>query len=903
MDADADRALGPPEAMAGELTPMLTQYRELCARYDDSLVLFQVGDFYEAFCDAAVTVARLCEITLTGREDSTGTYPMAGVPVDNAESYIETLLDAGYRVAVADQVEDPEEATGPVDRAVTRVVTPGTLTEAELLGGADNNFVAALAREEDSPEYGAGTYGLAMLDVSTGDFYATGASDLDSIRDEVGRFAPAEAVVGPEVGEGVAVFDDDCMVTPFDPDAFEAERARETVASYFGPPGTLLASTAEVRACGALLAYAEYARGGAGAEEDGDPGRLDYLNHLTRYDPREHMLLDAVAVQSLELFEPRSVHGAAGAALVDVIDETACAMGRRKLHDWLRRPLLDAEEMAARHEAVGELVRSVAVREGLHERLADVYDLERLVARVSRARANARDLRSLHDTLATLPDLRARLADAESDRLRDLRGRLDPLEDVREAIDEAVAEDPPIELTEGGVLREGYHDRLDELRETEREGKAWIDSLQESERERTGVDSLKVGHNQVHGYYIEVTDPNLDAVPTEYQRRQTLKNAERFVTPELKEREDEIVRAEGRADDLEYELFRELRASVGDEAERVQRVASAVAELDALVSFAEVAASHGYCRPEMGGDAIGIRGGRHPVVERTEQSFVPNDTDLGRDAPLAVITGPNMSGKSTYMRQVALICVLAQAGSFVPAESARLPVIDRVFTRVGASDDIAGGRSTFMVEMTELADILAGATAESLVLLDEVGRGTSTTDGFAIARAVTEHLHDEVGGFTLFATHHHDLTAVAESLPRARNRHFEGTRGEDGVTFDHQVRDGAATASYGVDVARMAGVPEAVVDRARDLLGEPADGSTGARDEAPEPVAANGSGGSTATADGGGRSGGPSARAGAEEEAVPPALLDALEGVDVGSTTPLEALNTLAELKRLAEDG
>jgi DNA mismatch repair protein MutS len=892
MDADADAALGPPAAMAGELTPMLTQYRDLCARYDDSLVLFQVGDFYEAFCEAAETVARLCEITLTKREDSTGTYPMAGVPVDSAESYIETLLDAGYRVAVADQVEDPEEATGPVERAVTRVVTPGTLTEAELLGGADNNFVAALAREESPEET---TYGLAMLDVSTGDFYATGLADLDAVRDEVGRFGPAEAVVGPEVGEGVDAFDDDCMVTPFDPDVFEPERARETVASYFGPPGTLLASTAEVRACGALLAYAEYARGSA--DEDGEEfGRLEYLTHLTRYDPREYVLLDAVAVRSLELFEPRSVHGAAGTALVDVIDETACAMGRRKLRDWLRRPLLDTDEMAARHGAVGELVRSVAAREALHGRLADVYDLERLVARVSRERANARDLRSLHDTLATLPDLRTHLADAESDRLCELRGRLDPLEDVREAIDEAVAEDPPFELTEGGVIREGYDDRLDELRETEREGKAWIDSLQAEERERTGVDSLKVGHNQVHGYYIEVTDPNLGSVPEEYQRRQTLKNAERFVTPELKEREDEIVRAEGRADDLEYELFRRVRSSVADEVERIQRVARAVAELDALVSFAEVAATHGYCRPEVGGDAIEIRRGRHPVVERTEESFVPNDTDLGRDAPLAVITGPNMSGKSTYMRQVALICVLAQAGSFVPAESARLPVVDRVFTRVGASDDIAGGRSTFMVEMTELADILAGATEDSLVLLDEVGRGTSTADGFAIARAVTEHLHDEVGAFTLFATHHHDLTAVAESLSRARNRHFEGTRAGEGVTFDHEIRDGAATASYGVDVARMAGVPDPVVERARDLLGDDPDertnGHATAANGGVEDERADADGASdTAGADGVG------------PEAPPAAVLEALDGVDLGSTTPLEALNTLAELKRLAEDG
>ena len=392
-----------------------------------------------------------------------------------------------------------------------------------------------------------------------------------------------------------------------------------------------------------------------------------------------------------------------------------------------------------------------------------------------------------------------------------------------------------------------------------------------------------------------MTDPNLGSVPEEYQRRQTLKNAERFVTPELKEREDEIVRAEGRADDLEYELFREVRSSVADEVERVQRVARAVAELDVLVSFAEVAAAHGYSRPEMGGEAIEIRRGRHPVVERTEESFVPNDTSLGRDAPLAVVTGPNMSGKSTYMRQVALVCVLAQAGSFVPAEAARLPVIDRVFTRVGASDDIAGGRSTFMVEMTELADILAGATEDSLVLLDEVGRGTSTADGFAIARAVTEHLHDEVGAFTLFATHHHDLTAVAESLPRARNRHFEGTRDGAGVTFDHEIRDGAATASYGVDVARMAGVPDPVVERARDLLRGPTDERTNGHATAADGRVERESADADGASDTAGGDGGP--------EAPPAAVLEALDEVDVGSTTPLEALNTLAELKRLAGDG
>ncbi|NHN43131.1 DNA mismatch repair protein MutS [Halorubellus sp. JP-L1] len=889
-----ESALGPPPEMAqkeAELTPMMSQYFELTDRYDDALVLFQVGDFYEAFCDAARAVSRTCEVTLTKREDNTGRYPMAGVPIDNAESYIERLLDAGYRVAVADQVQDPEETSGVVDRAVTRVVTPGTLTEDELLGGAENNFVAALAEG----------YGLAVLDVSTGDFYATNPSSPAAVADEIGRFAPAEAIVGPDVAADA--FDADCMVSPYDESAFDRETAAERVREYFGDPDEYAMTEAEVRACGALLAYAEYTRGGGAAasgEIPEDPEtadereRLGYLNHLTRYDPREYVVLDPTALESLELFERRSVRGVQGATLSGVLDETANALGRRRLQEWLRRPLLDPARIERRHDAVGELKHDVVTREALHDALRDVYDLERLISRVSRGRANARDLRSLQDTLDVVPTLKETLADAESPLLVDIREDLDELADVRELIGDAIRAEPPIEVTEGGVIREGYDDELDELRATERDGKQWIDDLQARERERTGVDSLKVGHNQVHGYYIEVTNPNLDAVPEDYQRRQTLKNSERYYTPALKEREEEIVSAEERADALEYELFRDVRERVGEETERVQGVADRVARLDVLVSFAAVAATFDYCRPTFSGAGIDVEGGRHPVVERTQESFVPNDAQFDREEFLAVVTGPNMSGKSTYMRQVACICVMAQAGSFVPAASADLRVVDRVFTRVGASDDIAGGQSTFMVEMTELADILADATADSLVLLDEVGRGTSTTDGLAIAQAATEYLHDEVEAVTLFATHHHELTAVADDLDGAFNLHFSATETTGEVRFDHEVSRGAATASYGVEVAQAAGVPDSVLARSRELLArseavdaDVVDVGVDEADAAANPASEH------ATLD---------EFAAADTVAVPESVVDRLRSVTVADTTPMDALALLDELKRELDD-
>jgi DNA mismatch repair protein MutS len=868
-----DAALGPPEEMAAnseDLTPMMTQYVELCESYDDALVLFQMGDFYEAFCDAAETISRELEIALTQREDSTGTYPMAGIPIDNAASSVETLLDAGYRVAIAEQVEDAAEATGVVERGVTRVVTPGTVVEDELLAPGTSNYVACLAGDTSSE-----THAVAFVDVSTGEFRFTSADSRTVIQDELDRLAPTEAILAPEL---TGDFDLDCMVTPHDETAFETAAARERVAAYAPQPEAVVENDAELRAAGALLAYAEH------TQADAD-GTLQHVTRLTRYEPHEGMRLDATALRSLEVFENSADDDH---TLVDVLDDTACALGRRKLVQWLRRPLLDREEIEARHDAVEELTRTSLVREELDERLADVYDIERLIARVSRGRANARDLRALKATLDTVPELQEALSDAESDLLREHRDGLDALDDVRGLIGRAIRPEPPAEITEGGVIQQGFDDDLDDLRASAREGREWVSRLEERERERTGIDSLSVGHNEVHGFYIEVTNPNLDAVPDEYTRRQTLKNSERFYTPDLKRREDEILGASERADAREHRLFTEVREAVAAETERTQRLADTLATLDVLVTLARVAVGNDYARPTFGNDGIEVRNGRHPVVERHTE-FVPNDAKLC-DERFAIITGPNMSGKSTYMRQVALCVILAQMGSFVPAGEAHLTVVDQVFTRVGASDDIAGGQSTFMREMTELTDILHGATEDSLVLLDEVGRGTSTTDGRAIARAVTEFIHDEIGATTLFATHYHDLTRLADELDGVCTLYFAAERADDDVTFLHAVAEGTASASYGIDVARMAGVPESVVERSRDLVAaETNDGDERSARDANTDYDDHDSPGSHGDD--------------TDEADIRADIVAELRNLRVAETTPLEALVHLDRLKQRLDDG
>ena len=893
---------------ADEVTPMLGQYVDLCERHPDALVLFQVGDFYEAFCEAAEAVARICEVTLTQREDSTGEYPMAGVPIDNAASYLERLVEADYRVALADQVEDAEEASGLVDRAVTRVITPGTVVEDELLAAGSTTYVASVVeRDSDGGERDTTDnrddvttnrdgFGIAAVDASTGECFVTTVPTRGDAREELDRIQPAELLVADDAP--TVAPDGDWMETEIDADRFAPETARDRLSTYVTDPDRRFVNDAEQRACGAVLAYAEYTQG--------DDGPLEYVSRIRRHDHRDQLRLDAAALRSLELFDNRGA--GSGATLFETLDETASALGRRCLDRWLRRPLVDRADIEDRLDAVDALVGDGIVRSDLHDRLGDAYDLERLAGRISRERADARDLRALHATLSVVPELKSIIAEVPA--LADYHARLDELRDVATLIEEAIVTDPPMELTEGGVIRQSFDDELDELRTTEQAGREWVADLEAAERRRTGIDSLSVGHNQVHGYYIEVTNPNLDRVPDDYTRRQTLKNAERFYTPELKEREDEIFGAAERADSLEYELFCDVRATVAAETDRIQALASAIAELDALCSLAIAATEGDYVRPDLRpADAdpwIEIGGGRHPVVETTQPEFVPNDTDLAR-GEVAIITGPNMSGKSTYMRQVALICVLAQMGSFVPVEAATLPVLDRIFTRVGASDDIAGGQSTFMREMSELTEILHDATENSLVLLDEVGRGTSTADGLAIAQATTEFIHDELDALTLFATHYHGLTDLADERDGVHNLHFAATREDDDVTFLHRVAPGASSASYGIEVARMAGVPAPVVARAREVVETTTDEDGGdSRDDADDAASKPATDNDTESD--------PAVNASATDDALADALseqaLDAeavaavateLHDLDIATMTPLEALNTLDELRSTLE--
>jgi DNA mismatch repair protein MutS len=793
---------------------MMQQYREAKERHPGMLLLFRMGDFFELFGDDADVAARILGLTLTSRDK---TIPMAGFPHHALETHLHKLLRAGHRVAVCDQVEDAALAQGLVRREVTRVVTPGTVTEDELLDPLRSNHLLAAW---SGPSASGAVVAVAWVDLSTGTFHAADVP-WASLADELGRLAPAECLCADNepdrLPEELRAAAPDMTLTLRPGWTFDPASARAALFHHFHV--TTLAGFGFdddqpcLVAAGALLLYLQETL----------KADLGHLSRLRPYQQANFLLLDEVTRRSLELTRTMR-EGQRQGSLLSVIDRTVTSMGARLLHDWLLAPLAERRPIEARLAAVSELLDDLQLRQRIRGHLDDSHDLQRLTARVGTGRASPRDLAAVGGTLRLLPKMKAQLTSRRSALLCDLEARLELFPDLREALDNALVDEPPQNAREGGVIRPGFHAELDELRAVARGGKEWIARFQAQEITRTGIASLKVGFNKVFGYYIEITHVHAKRVPADYQRKQTLKNAERYITPELKAYEEKVLTAEEKINELEYELFVALREKVAAQTARLLQTAEVLATIDALASLAELAASRQYCRPELSDEPIlEIRDGRHPVLDQTLPSgtFVPNDVTFEpADGFLWLITGPNMSGKSTFIRQVALLALLAQVGSFVPARSARVGIVDRIFTRVGASDELSRGQSTFMVEMTEAANILNNATPRSLVILDEIGRGTSTYDGVSLAWAITEYLHDRVGCRALFATHYHELAQLAGTLPGLRNYNVLVREGADGVVFLHKIAAGNADKSYGIHVARLAGVPAEVLDRANEVLAD-----------------------------------------------------------------------------------
>ncbi len=786
----------------------MQQWREVKARHPDTLVFFRVGDFYEFFYQDAEEGARLLGLTLTSRNNgSAKAVPLAGVPAKAMEEYLERLVRMGRRVAICEQVEDPAVAKGIVKREVVETVTPGTILADSLLDASRNTFLAAVTAPKE------GTHGLAFLDLSTGELQCS-VVPCSELRDELGRLDPAELLRPASLDDRLESGD---TVTPRPDWHFEADVAGEELRRLFAVHSMeAFGFTADdglmVSAAGALLQYAAEVQ----------PAAVAHVRPPRIRRPGTAMLLDEMTRRNLELVEPlRS--GPGGGTLIDTVDRTRTAMGARALRRWILHPLLDPAAIWRRLDGVEAFHADPALRASVREVLSNVSDLERLGGKVSAGRATPRDLLALSRSLSVLPELKATLEAAEPEAANALASEMDPLSDVRDHLHAAVAEDAPATLQEGGVIRPGYDAELDRLRADRDGAVAFIAALQARERERSGIGSLKVGFNRVFGYYLEVTKANLDRVPDDYVRKQTLANAERFFTPELKEWEERVFGADERLKALESELFVRLRSELVAEVPRLQSTAGHVARVDVLSAFAEHAARSGYVRPELHtGDDLRIVQGRHPVVETVtgRDAFIANDLELHADRRVIILTGPNMAGKSTVLRQVGLIQLLAQVGSFVPADRARLPLTDRIFTRVGASDNLARGQSTFMVEMTETAAILHGATDRSLVLLDEIGRGTATFDGVSIAWAVTEALHERVRARTIFATHYHELTQLGDLLPAVANMNVAVRESGQEIVFLRRLEGGGTDRSYGIQVARLAGLPIEVLERAREILTE-----------------------------------------------------------------------------------
>ncbi|HVB33382.1 MAG TPA: DNA mismatch repair protein MutS [Patescibacteria group bacterium] len=866
--------------MSEPATPLLRQYHGIKQRYPKALLLFRLGDFYELFYEDAIAASRELQITLTSRSREAGqAVPMCGVPYHAAESYIARLIRAGYKVAICEQMEEASRKKKLVRREVVRVITPGTATDFPLLEPRENNYLAAVVRDAK-----AGIVGLAAADVSTGEFSATEFSGADAetrFREELDLLRPREVLLPRpdslfsstrEVdGHGaVETRLDDWIFRPDYGTRMLSEQFAVVTLEGFG----LESHPHAIAAAGAIVHYLRETSAVGG-------GQLAHLDNVRFYHDRDALVLDDSTVRNLELVSALP-GGSSEATLLATLDETSTGMGARLLRSRILRPSVDAAEINARLDAIAELAASTVLREELRKDLSGVMDLERLTSRITLGVATPRDLVALKQSLGRLPLIRGFLARCASPRLVDLRGRLDDLADVRERIERGIADDPPAQPSEPGVIRKGYDGELDDLRELSQNAKQTIAQMEERERKRTGIGSLKIRFNQVFGYSIEVSKPNVHLVPPDYERKQTLVGAERYISQELKEYERKVLEADGRIIEIERRLFAELRSWIAGHAQRLRGTAGAVARIDVLVGLARIAVARNYVRPEFHeGDELCIVGGRHPalerLLERRGERFVPNELYLNcTTQAILLITGPNMGGKSTYLRQAALIVLMAQMGSFVPAAEARLPVTDRIFTRIGASDSLARGRSTFLVEMSEVAAILNSATESSLVLLDEVGRGTSTYDGLSIAWAVIEALDAHPRPRALFATHYHELTELADRLEGVKNLHVAVREAGQDIVFLHRVEPGAADRSYGIEVARLAGLPLAVIERAREILRR--------HEQSQHQLSEKLSPGAV------------------EQPAMftplDQKIVDTLRSADLDAMRPLDALNLLAELKK-----
>ena len=873
--------------MASKVSPMMEQYMRFKKAHEGAILFFRMGDFYEMFYDDAKTASKVLGLTLTSRSKGEKAIPMAGFPYHAVEPYIKKLISAGLKVAICEQVQDPAEAKGLVDRDVIRVVTPGTVTEDNLLEANSNNYLAAVCAKGRQ-------VGLSWVDLSTGGFFVEDL-DVGQLAAELARIGPSECLVAEEEANGETPFllsirqCIDGMLTARPDWEFGRDTAYRALVEHF-ETASLDGFGCEdmglaISSAGALVAYLQ----------ETQKMSLGHISKMERFSTSDRVLLDRATQLSLELaYTMRS--GQHRGSLLWVLDQTLTPMGGRLIREWLGAPLRNLCEIEERLLAVKEIVGDMALRDRLRDGLKRIYDIERISTKVSCGRANARDLVALKQSLTVLPEVKEALGDCRAEMVCRLREGLDPMEEMRTLVATAIVPDPPIGLREGGMIREGYDQDLDQLRTISKSGKSWITSFQAQESQRTGIPSLKVGYNKVFGYYIEVTNAHQDKIPTDYMRKQTLKNAERYITPQLKEYESQVLTAEERSREIEYKIFQDVREQVAGETKRLQEVANTIAQLDVLSALGTVAVENGYVMPTMSDDCeLFIRDGRHPVLEMTLEGdeFVPNDTHLGGDAGvMVVLTGPNMAGKSMYIRQVALIVLMAQMGSFVPAKECRVGIVDRVFTRVGASDELARGQSTFMVEMTETANILNNASDRSLIILDEVGRGTSTFDGVSIAWAICEFLHEHVKARTLFATHYHELTELALTHENVRNYNVAVREWEDEVVFLRKIIEGGTDKSYGIHVARLAGLPKEVIERSREILSNLEKAAID-KDNMPALAASKSK----------------KARKKKPDRQLslftPPqdVVAEELAKLDVESLTPLDAMNMLAELKKRIEEG